>query len=108
MKFLLSLYPGGAADRPGGHEEFLAAAGREGELVGGYALADPSLSAVVRVRDGVAAVTEGPYPPGREHVRGQYVLDCESRERALELAALLPVGGAVEVRPLMDPAGMEM
>ncbi|MEU4575464.1 YciI family protein [Nonomuraea sp. ATR24] len=101
MKFLLSLYADAA-----GHEAFVTAARQAGELVGGHALADPSLSAVVRVVDGVPAVTEGPYAGAGEHVTGQYVVDCESRERALELAALLP--GGVEVRPLMDPAGLEM
>ncbi|MFI7615145.1 YciI family protein [Nonomuraea terrae] len=102
MKFLLSLYPGAGT----GHEEFLAMAGRAGELIGGHELADPSLAVVVRLRDGVATVTEGPYPPDAEHVARQYLVDCESRDRAVELAGLLR--GRVEVRPLMEPAGLEM
>ncbi|WP_049569085.1 YciI family protein [Nonomuraea sp. SBT364] len=101
MKFQLSVY----ADAQG-HEAFVTTARQAGELISGHALADPSISAVVRVLDGVVTVTDGPYARDREHVTGQYVVDCESRERALELAALLP--GGVEVRPLMDPAGMEM
>ena len=32
-----------------------------GEFVGGQGLADPSQSKTVRVRDGVPAVTDGPY-----------------------------------------------
>ncbi|MGS2648524.1 YciI family protein [Streptosporangium sp. LJ11] len=112
MKFLLSLYLD-AADPPGegfDHEDFLAVAGRAGELISAHALADPSIGAVVRVRGGVVTVTEGPYLRTPDHVAGQYVVDCESRERAVELATLMSsdqVGG-VEVRPLMDAAGMEM
>lgn len=50
MKFLLDLYLSAAAPPGAGldHGEFLAAAGRAGELVGGHVVADPSLSAVVR------------------------------------------------------------
>ncbi|GAA1524273.1 YciI family protein [Actinomadura kijaniata] len=112
MKFLLNLYLN-AADLPGegpDHVEFLGSAASTGELISGHAFADPSISAVVQVRDGVVAVSEGPYPRASDHVAVQYLVDCESRERALELAALIPSGrsGGVEVRPLMGSAGMEM
>ncbi|WP_228566098.1 YciI family protein [Nocardia sp. SYP-A9097] len=112
MKFLLILYPDAAA-LPGegfDHDEFLAAAAETGELISGHVLADPSISSVVKVRDGVVSVTDGPYLRGPDHVACQYLIDCESRARAVELAALIssaPQGG-VEVRPLMDSAGMEM
>ncbi|GAA4235820.1 hypothetical protein FHR32_008513 [Streptosporangium album] len=112
MKFLLSLYLSAAALPWGGldHEEFLATAGQAGELISAHVFADPSISAVVWARDGVVTVTEGPYLQTPDHVAGQYVVDCESRERAVELAALIPSGqiSGVEVRPLMDSAGMEM
>ncbi|MBU3060999.1 hypothetical protein KO481_05605 [Nocardia sp. NEAU-G5] len=112
MKFLLNIYVS-AADPPGevfAHQQFLAVTGQAGELISGHLFADPSISAVVRVRDDVVTVTEGPYLPAADHVAGQFMVDCESRERAVELAALLRRGanGDVEVRPLMDWAGMEM
>ncbi|MBF8185754.1 hypothetical protein ITP53_08370 [Nonomuraea sp. K274] len=106
MKFVLNLYLDSAL--PGlDHEEFLTAARQAGELIGGHAFADPSISVAVRVRDGSVTVTEGPYLQTPEHVAGQYVVDCESRERALELAALIQDAG-IEVRPLMDSSGLEM
>ncbi|MEU1432421.1 YciI family protein [Nocardia sp. NPDC005746] len=112
MKFLLNLYPSAAAlsGEAFDPEQLLAATGHAGELIDGYLLADPSISAVVRVLDGAVIVTEGPYLQTPDHVAGQFLVDCESRERAVELAALLPSDqiGAVEVRPLMDSAGMEM
>ncbi|GAA3466197.1 YciI family protein [Nonomuraea roseola] len=112
MKFLLNLYLN-AADPPGqgsDHEDFLAAAGQAGELISAHAFADPSISAAIRVRRGVVTVTDGPYLQTSDHVACQYVVDCESRERAVELATLLSSGQTcgVEVRPLMDSAGMEM
>lgn len=55
-------------------------------------------------------VTEGPYRTAAAYPTGYYVLDCEFQERALELAARHPSAhaAAVEVRPLMTPAGLEM
>jgi hypothetical protein len=58
----------------------------------------------VRVRGGVPAVTDGPFIESKEYLAGYYLLDCDSRKRAIELAALLPEAAfsALEVRPLMD------
>ncbi|WP_201298280.1 YciI family protein [Nocardia sp. CY41] len=112
MKFLLNLYLDAAALPGDGfdHEGFLAAAGQTGELITGHLFADPSISAVVQARGGVVTVTEGPYRQSPDHVASQYLVDCESRERAVELAALISSDRTrcVEVRPLMDSAGMEM
>ncbi|WP_067824226.1 YciI family protein [Nocardia inohanensis] len=109
MKFLLNLYLRAAA-LPGDHfdhERFPAA---PGELISAHLFADPSISAVVSVSDGVVTVTEGPYSRTPDYVAGHYLIDCESRERAVELAATLSRDhdAGVEVRPLMDSAGMEM
>jgi hypothetical protein len=86
-----------------GHLEFMKTIRESGEMVGTEALADPSNTATVRVRDGVPAVTDGPYLEAKEFFCGYYLVDCESRERALELAALIPDAQytALEVRPLM-------
>lgn len=112
MKFLLNLYLS-AADLPGhdfDHDQFLAEAGSAGELISAYVFADPAVSAVVRVRNSAVTVTEGPYRSMPDHVAGHFLVDCDSRERAVELASLIPGGeiGGVEIRPLMDSAGMEM
>jgi hypothetical protein len=81
-----------------------------GEFVGGAALADSPLAKTVRVRDGAPLVTDGPFAEAKEQLAGYYVLDCESMERATELAARDPAARlwAVEVRPIMDEAGTEM
>jgi hypothetical protein len=81
-----------------------------GEWLGGEALADVSQSKTVRVRDGMPAVTDGPYVEAKEHLAGYCLLDCESEQRALEIAARWPDARytAVELRPLMETSGAEM
>jgi hypothetical protein len=81
-----------------------------GEFVGGAALADAAMGKTVRVREGVPAITDGPFAEAKEQLAGYYVLDCESMERATEIAARDPAARlwAVEVRPIMDEAGAEM
>jgi hypothetical protein len=96
----------------GGHGEFMNTVKESGEMISTVALSDPSNSAVVRVRGGVPAVTDGPYAEAKEYLAGYYLIDCESKERALEVAALIPDakvdGLGIEVRPVMFSAGLEM
>jgi hypothetical protein len=92
-------------------DAFLAEFTESGELLGsGEALADPSTGKTVRVRNGVPAITDGPFAEAKEQLAGYYVLDCESIERAAEIVAHDPAARlwAVEVRPIMDTAGAEM
>lgn len=92
------------------HDAFAAHTTETGELVGFTALADPGNSQTVRVRDGVPAVTDGPYIDAKEFLAGYTVVDCETPERAAELAAMIPDARytAVEVRPVMHTGGAEM
>ncbi len=95
-----------------GHGAFIEAIQASGEMLGTTALADPSSSAVVRVRGGVPAVTDGPFLETKEYLAGYYLVDCESRERAFELAAMIPDaqvdGFGIEVRPVIFAAGAEV
>lgn len=86
------------------HDEFQRIITESGEMVTTEALADPSHSVTVRTIDDAPAVTDGPFAESKEYLAGYYLVDCESRDRATELAALLPEirFGAVEVRPLMN------
>lgn len=82
-----------------------------GELVsGGAALADPSTGKTVRVRDGLPAITDGPFAEAKEQLAGYYVLDTESIERAAEIVTNDPAARfwAVEVRPIMAEAAVEV
>jgi hypothetical protein len=81
-----------------------------GVRVASEGLADPSLARWVSVRDGKTISSDGPYAEVKEHLAGYDVVDCESLERALEIAARIPDAAVcgVEVRPIMDVGGLEM
>lgn len=68
----------------------------------------PDAATTVRVRDGDALVTDGPYLETREWLGGYYVLDCRDLDEAIELAALCPFAaeGGVEVRPILEVPGL--
>ena len=75
-----------------------------GELIVTEALADPSLTTRVSVRDGQVVTSDGPYAESKELLAGFFLLDCESLDRAVEIAARLPEAelGLIEVRPVRD------
>ncbi|GAA2776581.1 YciI family protein [Saccharopolyspora taberi] len=95
-----------------GHGDFMKTIQESGEMISTHALADPSNSAVVHTKGGVPAVTDGPFLEAKEYMGGFYLVDVESRERALELARLIPdtrvEGLGVEVRPVMFSAGSDV
>src|SRR5438105_13738588 len=73
-----------------------------GIWVTGDQLAPPRRARSVRVRDGKAIVTDGPFAETKEAVGGFDILECGSLEEAVEIAAGHPVAqmGTIEVRPL--------
>jgi len=82
-----------------------------GELVGGEALADPSTTRTVKLHGGLPAITDGPFMESKEQFGGYLTVDCESIERATEIAASWPdvrVGGAMEVRAIMQNSEAEV
>ena len=120
MKYMLLIY-----DNAKTRETFLGEQGEElmgevdaimkeltesGELVGGEALADPSNTRTIRLVDGTPAITDGPFAEAKEHLGGYLIVDCESADRAAEIALRWPSARftPLEVRPLMDTAGAEM
>jgi hypothetical protein len=90
---------------------FLKALTESGELLGdAVVLAHPSTAKTARVRNGVPTVTDGPFAESKEVLAGYYLLDCESIDRATEIAALDPSATyfAIEVRPLMHYGGVDL
>ncbi len=92
MKFLLILQGDGESCLR--RDEFEQAAHDAGELVCGELLADPQLA--------VSLPDRADHAP----IDGYYLIDVETRERAVELARLLPdariEGRSVEVRAVMS------
>ena len=73
-----------------------------GIWVTGDQLAPPRRARSVRVREGKAIVTDGPFVETKEAVGGFDIIECGSLEEAVEIAAGHPVAqiGTIEVRPL--------
>lgn len=92
-----------------GHDAFQAKIRATGEMVGTWALADTEKSSVVRLDGGKRTVTDGPYLEAKEFLAGYYVIEADSRDRALEIAAMMPeveFGGlGIEVREIVHYAG---
>jgi hypothetical protein len=80
-----------------------------GELVGAWGVADELNAKMVRVTDGTPVVTDGPYAEAKEYLGSFTIVDCDSLERALEIAARTPSARywGVEVRPLMHEANVD-
>ena len=80
-----------------------------GEMLGAYGVADPATTKLVRLADGQPAVTDGPYLETKEHLASWYLVDVDSEERALEIAADMPAARyrAVEVWPILHEAAWE-
>ena len=76
-----------------------------GLLVRVQSLRSTESATSVRVRDGEAEVTDGPFAVTKEVLAGYYVLECADFEEAVKQAARLPMArwGTVEVRPVMSP-----
>ncbi len=72
------------------HQRFDEAVGsREGcRIVAGEALADDPF--VFAKRDGLPAVTEGPFAEGTELIGGFYLIEAPDRDTLVELLAVLP------------------
>ena len=70
----------------------------------GLPLGQPENATTVRVQDGKALVTDGPFVGIKEAIGGWFVLEADDLDAAIELAARIPAaryGGAIEIRPLV-------
>ena len=86
--------------------------GDAGELVGAEGLAAPGEARVVRAgKNGVPAVTDGPFPEAKEFLAGYWIVEVDKPERAYAIAAKASAapgpGGApliipIEVRQVMS------
>jgi hypothetical protein len=97
------------------HIAFQGELGRElaerGELVDAQGLTGPDLAkTVVDIGEGSPVITDGPFPETKELLAGYWMVDVESVDRALEIAAKasaapgpggVALGTPIEVRELM-------
>ena len=89
-----------------------------GEFVDAQGLALPEQARVVRAgKAGAPEVTDGPFPEAKEFLAGFWIIDCESTQRAYEIAARVsaapgkggvPLNMPIEVREVMSAPPADM
>lgn len=86
------------------HLALMAELADAGELIASEGLADPALAKRVTVAGDQTMISDGPFAEAKEHLAGFYLVDCETEDRALAIAARVPdaIWGLVEVRPILD------
>ncbi len=65
----------------------------------------PEMASTVRVQDGRTLTTDGPFVETKEALGGYLFYEADDLDAAIELAARIPaarMGGAIEVRPLVE------
>lgn len=83
---------------------------KSGEFIDAVGLAAPVHTRQVVLKDGVPVVTDGPYAETQEVLAGYWMVECDSFDRATEIAARLARAPghdtAVHVRPVLgdEPA----
>jgi len=77
---------------------------KKGVMTGGEALMPINTATTVRVRDGKALTTDGPFAETKEQLGGFYVLKCKDLDEAITYAAKIPAAadGSIEIRPIME------
>ena len=111
MKYAMLIY-----SKPGSHEElseqdYRAALGeyeaisRDPRCLEGAQLQPIETATTVRVQNGNALTTDGPFADTKEVFGGYFVFDAQNLDEAIEVAGRIPaarLGGAVEVRPVVE------
>jgi hypothetical protein len=85
----------------GEYEAILDAPG----VLNGMQLQDTESATTVRVQDGEALLSDGPFVDAKEYLGGLFVLEADNLDAATAIAARVPaarMGGAVEVRPIVE------
>ena len=73
-----------------------------GALVAAEALQPVSTAATVRIRNGKATITDGPFAETKEQLAGFYLLEARDLNEAIQMASKIPPAreGSIEVRPV--------
>jgi hypothetical protein len=75
-----------------------------GEWVAGEGLADPGAARVVRAgKNGLPAVTDGPFAESKEFLAGFWIIEVDRPDRAYEIAARISAAPGPSGAPLIIP-----
>jgi hypothetical protein len=111
MKYMLLVYDDPAewtnvteAEMQGLYAEY-AAVSQNPATVAGAQLQPITTAKTVRINGGDTLATDGPFAETKEHLGGYYLVEADSIDGAVAIAATIPsarMGGSVEVRPIVE------
>ena len=105
MKYAILIYGNGEMDPADDAimAEYQALSERAATF-GGAELDFPTTATTVRVQNGTALTTDGPFAETKEVLGGFYLIEVPNLDDAIDFAAAVPAarrGGSVEIRPLV-------
>jgi hypothetical protein len=108
MQFLLLIYENeqrfASGFNPAEMQEYEAFGQQHASAIkGGNALEPTTAAQTVRLRNGKAMTTDGPFAETKEQLGGYYLVEAPDKAAAAAMAAKIPGArfGCVEVRPVM-------
>ena len=80
----------------------------KGQYVHASPLQPEATGTIVRVQDGKAIVTDGPFLETKEQLAGYFLVDAKDRAEAISIAKRVPGAriGTVEIRPVREISGL--
>lgn len=80
----------------------------DGQFISTAPLHPVATATSVRVRDGHALVTDGPFAETYEQLGGYFMVEARDLDEAIQIARRIPVArvGTVEIRPVVELPGL--
>jgi len=78
---------------------------QSGKMEGGNALQPTATATTVRLDRSNRLISDGPFAETKEQLGGYFLIDAKDLDEAIEWSSRmphLPVGGSVEIRPIME------
>jgi hypothetical protein len=82
--------------------------GERGKYLSANPLHPTSTATSLRMREGRALMTDGPFAETREQLGGYFLVDARDLDEAIEIAGRIPAAhqGTVEIRPVLEIPGL--
>ena len=90
-----------------GHRAVMEESAGKGVLKAVEALKPTAMATSVRIKDGAAIISDGPFAETKEQLAGFYLMECTNLDEAIEWAKKIPTGckggeGCIEIRPIFE------
>jgi hypothetical protein len=115
MKYMLLIYTNENAWSEGEREKCYVESTKlthdlneKGQFLAASPLLPVAMATSVRIRDGKRLVTDGPFAETHEQLGGYFLVNAKDLDEAIKIAERIPGArkGTVEVRPVMELAGL--